>query len=100
MRFSRRVVISASLAVMALLVVLSVVGAFLGPERARAMFNSPPMAALWLLLAGGLLVGPVLSGRLRRSAALVAVHLVAGLVIVGASSAQMPCTPWPGGCWG
>ena len=83
MRFTRRMIISASLAVMALLVVLSVVGAFLGPERARAMFNSPPMAALWLLLAGGLLVGPVLSGRSRRSAALAAVHLGAGLVIVG-----------------
>jgi len=36
-------------AAVALLAALCVVGAFLGPVRARAMFNSPPMAALWLL---------------------------------------------------
>ena len=83
MRIVRRVVILAGLAAVGLLVVLSVVGAFLGAERARAMFNSPPLVAFWLLLAGLLVAGLVAYGPLRRSPALAAVHLGALLVVVG-----------------
>lgn len=41
----------AALAVIGLLAVLSIIGAFLGAESAKALFNSSPMALFWFLLA-------------------------------------------------
>lgn len=69
------------------LAALCIVGAFLGADRARAMFNSPPLCAFWGLLTLLLIVGIVAWRTPRRSPGLLAVH--AGLLLILA-----------GGIWG
>jgi len=66
------------------LAVLSVVGAFLGAERAGALFRSVPLMVYWFLLAGLLLAGLIAFGVLRRSPGLAAMHAGALLVLAGA----------------
>jgi len=66
------------------LAVLSVVGAFLGAERAGALFRSLPLTVYWFLLAGLLLAGLIAFGVLRRSPGLAAMHAGALLVLAGA----------------
>lgn len=66
----------AELAGVALLAALCVVGAFLGPERARAMFNSPPLAVFWVLALLGAGRGVVGRARMPERVALVGVVLV------------------------
>lgn len=72
-----------ALAMLVALVVLCVIGAFLGADRAGAMFTSPPMVVFWFVLAG-LLVCSLLAwrGMLRRPGVLSA-HLGALLVLAG-----------------
>lgn len=45
----KRAVIRISLAMVVLLIILSVYGAFLGSYRARSFFNSPALSAYWLV---------------------------------------------------
>jgi hypothetical protein len=71
-----------TLALLGVLIVLSVVGAFLGAEAASSMFNAPILAGVWVLLVLVLLAGGVAMG-IRRRLGLSAVHLGAALVIVG-----------------
>ena len=69
---------------MGLLAVLSMVGAFLGAERAWTMFNSVPLMVFWFLVAGLLIAGLVLFRRLLRSPGLLALHLGSLLILCGA----------------
>ena len=62
---------------------LSVAGAFLGADRAARFFNSPPMIALWVVLALALAAGFVAFARLRKNPGLLAIHLGCLLVILG-----------------
>jgi len=79
----RHIVMWVALAGMAVLAVLAVVGAFLGAERARVLFNSPPLVVYWvgltLLLAAGFALYPSL---VKRPAGL-AMHLGSLLILVG-----------------
>ncbi|NLW51133.1 MAG: cytochrome c biogenesis protein ResB [Candidatus Brocadiaceae bacterium] len=75
----RRPVQAVELGGVASLAALCVVGAFLGPERARRLFNSWPMGAFWS--AGALwLLGRAVVGRgvARRVALLGAAFILAG----------------------
>jgi hypothetical protein len=67
----------------ALLVVLSVAGAFVGSQRARVMFASPLLIVFWFLFLGLLIVGLFLFKRLVRSPGLLAVHLGTLLILAG-----------------
>jgi len=84
MRRIRTIVMWLVEAGLALLVVLAIVGAFLGAERAKTLFNSLPLMVFWgilgLLLVGGFAVYPCL---VKRPAGL-AMHLGALLILVGA----------------
>ncbi len=82
MKRLRRTVMLAGLTAIAALAVVSVVGAFIGAEAAKALFNSVPLTAFWLVLAV-LLVAGVLAGGIVRSPGLLAAHLGALLVIGG-----------------
>ncbi|MBS3820994.1 MAG: hypothetical protein GVY16_08740 [Planctomycetes bacterium] len=64
------------------LAALSIVGAFLGADRAGAMFNAPPITGVWCLLLLVLLAGTA-ALSLRRRAWLAAVHLAAALILLG-----------------
>ena len=79
----RRIWLWAALIAIAALALLSIVGAFLGAERAGRLFNSIPLAVFWCLLLTLLVGGFVASGRLIRRPALLAMHLGAVLVLAG-----------------
>jgi hypothetical protein len=68
---------------LSLLSVASIGGAFVGAERAQAVFSSPPFIVLWCALALLLLAGVVLFKKVRRSPALLAMHVGPLLVLIG-----------------
>ena len=72
-----------TLAALGGLAVLSVVGAFLGAERASDMFNSPPLVVLWAGVAVLLLISVIFVKPVRKSPALVAAHLGPLLILIG-----------------
>jgi len=82
-KWIRRIVLWAALAAIGLLVVLSAVGAFLGAEKAGAMFNSVPLAVFWFVLLGLLVWGFAAFKRLLASPGLLAVHLGSMLIVAG-----------------
>lgn len=62
---------------------LSVFGAFLGAERAQAVFTSPPLIGFWLVFAAIQLAGFAVFATLRRSPGLMALHLGILLIFAG-----------------
>jgi hypothetical protein len=84
MKQLRQVILWAVLAAIGLLIVLSAVGALIGVEEARGLFNSWPLITFWfaclLLLAAGLAA----FRRLITAPAGLAMHLAAILIIAGA----------------
>jgi len=80
----RRIVLWVALGAIALLVTLSIVGAFVGVESARSLFNSVPLAVYWILFVGLLVLGLLLFRRLRRSPGLLIAHLGPALILAGA----------------
>ena len=67
----------------AALVLLLVVGAFLGADAARAMFNSLPLIGLWGLLLVLLVTAPAHAGKAARRPALIATHVGGILILAG-----------------
>jgi cytochrome c biogenesis protein ResB len=76
------------------LTVLSIVGAFLGVERARLFFNSIPMMLIWLFLLGLLMIGIVCSAGIRKRPASLAMHLGCVLVLAGAMWGSQTAQHW------
>jgi len=74
----------AAMALIALLFFLSVYGAFLGPERAKELFNSVPLAVYWVAFVLLLTVGIALFRRLLRVPALLLVHTGCIFILAGA----------------
>lgn len=74
----------ASLAIIAALIVLSIVGAFLGPVDAKVMFNSPAMVAFWMLSLVGLIAAVALTPKIYRRPASLAMHIGTILIVAGA----------------
>lgn len=79
-----RVLLWATLGALGVLIVLSMVGAFLGTERAQALFNWPMVAGYWVVLALLLVVGLGAFAALLRRWGLLAMHAGAVLVLAGA----------------
>jgi hypothetical protein len=79
----RRAVLWAALVFIILLIALSIYGAFLGAERAKAFFNSLPLAVYWLALTAVFVVGLVAFRRLIRVPGLLFIHAGCILVLVG-----------------
>jgi hypothetical protein len=73
----------AALAAIFVLVLLSVVGAFLGAAQAKALFNSVPVQVYWCLLLALLLTGFVVFRRLVRRGGLLSIHAGCVLVLAG-----------------
>ncbi len=83
MQTFRKFLLGVSIIVLLLLAALSVGGSFLGPDRARAMFNSIPVVMLWCVLALGL-VASLASARTLRRPGVLAMHLGPLLILAGA----------------
>ncbi|MHC4623896.1 MAG: cytochrome c biogenesis protein ResB [Planctomycetota bacterium] len=79
----KRAVLWCALALMVLLTVLSVYGAFLGAERARESFNSMAAGVYWSALGAGLILGLFLFRRLIRVPALLLMHFGCILILLG-----------------
>jgi len=79
----KRVLLWAALIAIILLALFSIYGAFLGAERARAFFNTLPLALYWFALASLLVVGVVIFRRLLRVPSLLLMHLGCILVVGG-----------------
>ena len=74
MKQLRQILLWAVLGGVTLLLALSIIGAFLGDERARVLFNSLPLAVFWLLLLGLLAAGLIYFKRLIHSPGLLGVR--------------------------
>ncbi len=68
----------------ALLAVFSVIGAFLGADKAGVMFTSIPLSLFWIFFVGLIAAGIFTFPRLRRTPALVLAHVGFILVVAGA----------------
>jgi len=84
MRTGRQIILWLVRVAIVVLAVLSIVGAFLGADRAKDLFNSAPLIAYWFVLAALLAAGFVFFKRLIRSPAALGMHLGSLLVLVGA----------------
>lgn len=80
----RRIIPAITLSFLAVLTVLSIAGAFIGAERAKVMFTSPPMVAYWVALLVLLLAGFVVFPKLVRRPGLLAAHFGTVLIVFGA----------------
>lgn len=80
----------AALAMITALLVLSVVSAFMGAEKSARFFNSPPMAAFWVLLWALLIAAFFVFSRLLRRPGLLALHLGCILVLTGGMLGSKP----------
>jgi len=83
MKRLRPIVMWISLAAMAVLAVLSIIGAYRGAETAEAMFNSVPAIVYWIALALLLAAGFAVYPRLLKRPAGLAMHLGALLILAG-----------------
>ena len=84
MRTLRRIILWLALAAMVVLAALSIAGACLGADRAKALFNSPVLVAYWFVLAALLAAGFVCFKRLIRCPAALGMHLASLLILAGA----------------
>ena len=83
MRKFQTIMMWMSLACICLLAVLSIVGAFLGAERAAAMFASAPLVVLWLVMLALLVAGLAAFPRLVSKPGLLAMHIACLLILAG-----------------
>ena len=74
----------AAMVLIALLFFLSVYGAFLGPKKAKELFNSIPLALYWITFILLLVVGIALFRRLLRVPTLLLIHAGCIFVLAGA----------------
>ena len=65
------------------LTVLSIYGAFIGAERAKQLFNQPPLVVYWTALATLLIVGIAAFRRLLRVPGLLLIHAGCVLILAG-----------------
>ena len=84
MKQVRRIVMWTVVGAVALLGILSIIGAFVGVQHAISLFNSIPLAVFWVFLAALCISGFVFFKRLRSSPGLLAAHLAPVLILVGA----------------
>ncbi len=79
----KHTVLSAVMAALVTLVLLSVIGAFWGADRATQLFNSAPMKIFWILLAALLSAGLIFFPKELKKPGFLAMHLGCLLVIAG-----------------
>jgi cytochrome c biogenesis protein ResB len=79
----RRTILWLGLALIIVLTVLSIYGAFIGAERAEQFFNKPPLVVYWTALVVLLVVGIAAFRRLVRLPGLLLVHFGCVLILAG-----------------
>jgi len=79
----RRAVMWIGLTLIILLIFLSIYGAFVGAQRAKAFFNSLPLAVYWIAFTLLLIIGTAIFRRLIRVPGLLLIHAGCILILVG-----------------
>jgi hypothetical protein len=79
----RQAVMWVGLLFIILLILLSIFGAFIGPQRAKELFNTVPLTSYWLFFAALLFVAIVIFPRLIRVPSLLLIHLACILILAG-----------------
>jgi hypothetical protein len=79
----RRTIMWVGLALIIVLIVLSIYGAFIGAERAEQFFNQPPLVVYWTTLAILLIIGIAAFRRLVRIPGLLLIHAGCVLILAG-----------------
>jgi len=80
----RRLFLWAFLCAVAVLALLSIVGACLGADRAGELFRSPPLAVFWVFFTALFVAGLFSFKSLVRSPALLAMHVGSLAILLGA----------------
>ena len=80
---ARWVIMWAALLFIVLLWILSIIGAFLGTDRARQFFNSVPLVIYWGGFSSLLILGLFIFSRLISKPALLLIHAGCILVLIG-----------------
>lgn len=80
---ARYLVLNLGLVALLLLVILSIAGAFLGAQKASVFFNSPPLAVVWIALAGLFIAAFILWKSLLLRPYLLLCHLGFVAVLLG-----------------
>ena len=83
MKRVRRVLMWVALVFIMMLILMSILGAFLGPTKAEAFFNSVPLIVYWVALALILAAGIALFPRLHRVPGLLLLHVGTVIVLAG-----------------
>ncbi|MBN1942026.1 MAG: cytochrome c biogenesis protein ResB [Phycisphaerae bacterium] len=96
MKRFRQILFWLTLVLISALVVLCIIGAFLGADRAKTMFNSTPLCIFWVLFAVLLAVGLFAWGAMWRSPGLVAVHVGLLLILAGGIWGSRGAHEWRG----
>jgi hypothetical protein len=65
------------------LIILSIIGAFFGAEKAKLLFNSPPLIILWFILLFLLIAGIFSYPKLIKSPGLFMMHLGGIFILIG-----------------
>lgn len=73
----------AALNILGIWVILCILGAFLGAEKARQFFNSPALAVFWVIVLGILIAGLGVYRSLIRRWGLLAMHTGCILILLG-----------------
>ncbi|MBN1456915.1 MAG: cytochrome c biogenesis protein ResB [Sedimentisphaerales bacterium] len=79
----KRIVMWMTLLAILLLIVLSIIGAFCGAQKAKSIFNSIPVAVYWFILAVLLVAGLFMFRRLLHNPGLLTIHAGCLLVLIG-----------------
>ncbi len=79
----RALTMNLTLAFLLLLIILCIIGAFMGTERAAVFFNSPPLGVFWILLAVLFVTGFTLWKPLWRRPNLLLCHAGCVAVLLG-----------------
>lgn len=79
----KRILEWTTLALILILTVLSIYGAFVGAERTQALVNSVPSAAYWIVFLITLIAGCVVFKRLIRVPSLLVIHVGCAFVLMG-----------------
>jgi hypothetical protein len=80
----KRIVLWSCLALIVLLIVLSIYGAFLGAEQSKRFFNCLPTAFYWVALVGLIVAGFWIFPRLTRVPSLLLMHAGCIFILAGA----------------
>jgi len=81
---ARRVILWITVVLLAVMTVLSIIGAFMGSKKATDFFNSPPLATFWVVLTAIFVLGFLAVKSLLKRPGLLLSHLGCLLVLIGA----------------